>query len=113
MEVSIKSFTENVLSKGADIKALTYIVGDMNELGDSTEREHQKVGKLLKSLGATRVYFVGRYRQFYQSGFQGGAKTYQNTHELLKEWDQIQRDSAYFFIKGSRSLQLESIIDIK
>ena len=89
------------------------ILGDMNELGDKSKEYHQKIGSLLKSRGCKKAVFIGRYRSFYNQGFGGEASCYKNLADFLEVWPSYLAKFKIFFIKGSRSLQLESLVAIK
>ena len=89
-----------------------YILGDMNELGDFAEDLHEKTGKFLKDHGVTKVAFIGKYNQFYAQGYQQPAVRSATLEEFLsKHWKELKKEYIYFFIKGSRSLKLETILD--
>lgn len=89
-----------------------FILGDMNELGESAEALHKQVGAFCKELGIVHVAFVGRYRQFYAAGWGQEAKFYASTSELMENWPGLRLQFTNFFIKGSRTLQLESLTAI-
>lgn len=84
------------------------ILGDMFELGRSSEEEHHKIIEKLKKTDFQQVIFVGKdfyktvpahlYRKFVTTK---EAEQYLKSH-LIKD--------AYILIKGSRGMQLEKII---
>jgi len=112
MKASLEGFKEFVGDKNASLKETCVILGDMNELGEKSSEYHTDVAQFVKSLGFQNVYFVGRYAHDYLNGFpeaQGreSAASFKNefNNDLLKKYH-------FHFIKGSRSLQLESLFDI-
>lgn len=112
MKAAILGFKESVLEKGLKIDDALIVLGDMNELGDTAPEYHQNVGNYVRELGFKHVVFVGRYASYYQKGCpQGIARS--SSAEFKQEY---QKDFlpkfAIHFIKGSRSLQLESLFDI-
>lgn len=112
MRAALVGFKETLEQKGVALSSACVVLGDMNELGDSTPRYHQETGRLVKQLGFTHVYFVGRFAQFYLEGFPEAAG--RSSAQAFKEEyrGHCLREHAVHFIKGSRSLQLESLFDI-
>ncbi len=112
MKASILAYIEQTKSITFDDKL--FIVGDMNELGESSDGYHVEIGKFLKKIGAKHCWFIGRFSNKYVEGF-GHAEAYldasQCSSKLLESIKNKQYSSV--LIKGSRSLQLESILDIK
>lgn len=88
-----------------------YIIGDMYELGEHTERFHQELGFFIKELGIQNVAFLGKFAPFYQKGFGEKGIIYLDKKEFTeKEWPQIQKQFEYIFIKASRGMALETLI---
>ncbi len=111
MELSIRGFVEQMGIKKISLDRCLFVLGDMNELGDLTEAAHVKIGKLLTDFNAKNVVCVGKYGHFYQSGFEC-AQIFSETLSLKKEWKGFLSKNQSVFIKGSRSLQLESLVDM-
>lgn len=112
MQAALQGFKESVLTQGKTLDQACVVLGDMNELGDATAEYHQQVGTFIKSLGFKHVYFVGRFASHYLKGFpEGNARA--SSAEFKSEYrsECLKRYSIHF-IKGSRSLQLESLFDI-
>lgn len=112
MKAALEGFKESVLEQGFSLDEACVVLGDMNELGDSTPQYHQDVGSFIKDLGFNNVYFVGRYNTHYLSGHtkaQGRPSTPEFKNEYRSE---VLKKYRIHFIKGSRSLQLESLFDI-
>lgn len=112
MKAALQGFKESVLEQGFKLTDACVVLGDMNELGDSTPQYHREVGQYVKELGFTNVYFVGRFASHYVSGDpQGHPKT--SSSDFKSEYrDDCLKKFPIHFIKGSRSLQLESLFDI-
>jgi UDP-N-acetylmuramoyl-tripeptide--D-alanyl-D-alanine ligase len=112
MMAALQGFKESVIEKGYRLEEALIVLGDMNELGDTATIYHQSVGNYVKELGFRNVIFIGRYASFYQKGFPQGLL--KNSSAEFKQ--EYQKDFlpkyAIHFIKGSRSLQLESLFDI-
>lgn len=86
------------------------VIGDMNELGDSTEREHCELAKGLSRYKPQQVFFVGKYAHYYQSGYKGNCEVFSNVDELLKKYPTLFEQYRFIFIKGSRSVKLEKLV---
>lgn len=112
MKAALQGFKEAVLSKGLKLDQSCVVLGDMNELGESTPQYHEDVGRYVKELGFAHVYFVGRYSSHYLKGHPQG-KARGSSAEFKEEYrKECIKQHAVHFIKGSRSLQLESLFDI-
>jgi len=112
MKAALEGFKESVLEQGLSLDEACVVLGDMNELGDETPRYHQELGHFIQTLGFNSVYFVGRYNTHYLKGFPGGIGR-ASANEFKSEYrNEILKKYRIHFIKGSRSLQLESLFDI-
>ncbi len=112
MKAALEGFKESVTAQGFDLSDACVVLGDMNELGDTTPQYHKELGQFVRDLGFPHVFFVGRFAAHYLEGNPiGHARTscagfkHEYRSECLKKY-------AIHFIKGSRSLQLESLFDI-
>jgi UDP-N-acetylmuramoyl-tripeptide--D-alanyl-D-alanine ligase len=85
----------------------------MNELGDATSKLHEELGIYLKELNPSSVIFVGRFASDYAKGYGPKHKKFETALEVKDYLDSSKNSFKYLFIKGSRSLQLERILDIK
>ena len=107
MLAAIDSFVKNKSSHDA-----LFVLGDMNELGELTEAEHSRVAKKLNELNISDAVFIGRYAKYYDSIFSGNSKCYESTDQYKNEFKKVLDSYKFIFLKASRSLQLESLIDI-
>lgn len=112
MKAALEGFKESVLEQGFKLSDACIVLGDMNELGDSTPQYHKDVGQYVKELGFSNVFFIGRFASHYRSGDpEGHAKS--SSADFKEEYRQdCLKKFPIHFIKGSRSLQLESLFDI-
>ena len=110
---SLEGFFLKLKKAGVNLSQSLIILGDMNELGDGTSGFHHDVGKSLSQRDIGQVVFVGRYAKFYQSGYGEKAIVFDNAQQVRDEFNKLRNSFSHVFIKGSRSLQLESILDIK
>jgi UDP-N-acetylmuramoyl-tripeptide--D-alanyl-D-alanine ligase len=95
-----------------DIKAdrKMVILGDMLELGDKSEQEHQKVLKVLQSDFTGKILLVGRVFKKISAEYDFKAFDHvDNLKEFLKE--NPVKDNT-ILIKGSRGIGLEKIYDL-
>lgn len=113
MKVAIKGFKEKVLAEGLALEKAVLILGDMNELGDNAPQFHQEVGSFCKAEGFANVFFIGRFAGNYNAGCDGLGLEFSTAADLIARRKELLKNHKYVFIKGSRSLQLESITDIK
>lgn len=112
MEASLNSYAEYLKSEGKSLVDSVIVLGDMNELGPDGPSLHKKIGERVKQMGGRVAYFVGRYAKNYEEGFGSGSVVFESTAKLRDFLDSHDWPLSNVFIKGSRSLQLESIIDI-
>lgn len=112
MKAALQGFKESVLQQGFQLNESCVVLGDMNELGENAPRYHEEVAAFAKELGFPHVYFVGRYADFYLKGYPT-AKKIASSAEFKSEYrGNCIKNFSIHFIKGSRSLQLESLFDI-
>lgn len=112
MRVSIDSFVTIMKKKGVSLDECYFILGDMNELGEHAPQMHKEIAEHVKSLGIKNVTFIGRYRDFYLSGYSSPTSHFLTKEEFSNEWRKIRETYKHVFIKASRSLKLETLIDI-
>ncbi len=86
------------------------ILGDMLELGDTTIGEHKKLLAKLKEHGINDVILVGSV--FSEVGSGTGYQTFRTVDDLIGWLINNPIRSREIFIKGSRKIELERIIDL-
>lgn len=102
---SMKAAIENFAGLKAENKML--ILGDMFELGEYAQEEHQKITELLKSKKLNDVIFIGQ--EFSKTA--KDYKTFTNTNDCLEYLKQQQPKGKTILIKGSRGMKLEILKD--
>jgi UDP-N-acetylmuramoyl-tripeptide--D-alanyl-D-alanine ligase len=112
MKVALTGFFEWLASHKVSETDSLLILGDMNELGKDGARYHKEVGEYLKQWPQAHCVFIGRYASEYLSGRGSGTCYPEVTKFKGDEWNHLTNGKSYLFIKGSRSLQLESLIGI-
>lgn len=112
MRVSIDSFINVMKNKKIALQECYFVLGDMNELGVFAEELHKEIAEHLKTQQVNNVTFIGRYREYYQAGYQNPKSSYLKKEEFYEEWKNIRKSYKYVFVKASRSLQLETLMSI-
>jgi UDP-N-acetylmuramoyl-tripeptide--D-alanyl-D-alanine ligase len=112
MILAVKGFADHLGSIGAKQSESCLIIGDMNELGDDASRYHEELGESLNKFEFGKVIFVGHYASEYDKKFSGSSILLNTSVELKNTYNECVAKYKYVFIKGSRSLQLETILDI-
>ena len=112
MQAALEGFIDKCSKEKVLKENICFVLGDMNELGAIGPALHEEIGGLIKKMQGKNAIFVGRFAKNYQKGFGESSQIYQDVNELLKDWKKIKKKYEYFFIKGSRSLQLELLMDI-
>ncbi len=110
MKAALESFKNYLEDNRLDLKDSLFVLGDMNELGDKSTEYHQELGAILKGMMVSNAIFVGRFAKDYATGFENESKIYGSTIELRNDWANISRSFSSVFLKGSRTLQLESLM---
>jgi UDP-N-acetylmuramoyl-tripeptide--D-alanyl-D-alanine ligase len=110
MKASLEYFDQYVQCKDLSKNNALIVLGDMNELGEKSAEYHLEIGKILKEIQFENLVFVGKFANHYKRGA-GVGKVCGKVDELVVK-DLKLENITHVFIKGSRSLQLESLIDI-
>lgn len=111
MMASLSSFDAMLTQRGIEKDRTLLILGDMNEIGDQAQRLHRETAQKAVEMGFSHFVFVGRYNEFYREGC-GNGQLYKEAAQLKPDILDLVKGIDFIFIKGSRSLQLESILDI-
>ena len=101
MSVAVKNFAEIE----AENKLL--ILGDMFELGEDSEKEHQAIIDLMIENGFDRAFLVGEHFAKTKNPFQN----FENTAELLQYIEKEPVKNNCILIKASRGIKLEDVIE--
>ncbi len=112
MRASLESFKERTDELGLSAENILLILGDMNEIGDESELHHRTIAKLATRLGFRHLVAIGRFAHFYLEDFDGQSRSFATTAAAKSELAREFKNYRATFIKGSRSLQLESLLDI-
>lgn len=85
------------------------ILGDMLELGGSTDKEHKKVIDIIIDKGVETVFLVGNI--FSGQSFPDYFLSFADTDSLIKHIKNKPPDSSTILIKGSRLIELERVVE--
>jgi UDP-N-acetylmuramoyl-tripeptide--D-alanyl-D-alanine ligase len=113
MKASLSSFQKYFKSNNLEMTSSVIILGSMNELGPNGPEMHRDLAKFVDSLGFNRIICVGHSADLYLEEISKTSAFKIDT--LSSELDKVKtllKSGDYIFLKGSRSLQLESILDI-
>lgn len=105
---SMQAAIENLASMQAPKKVL--MLGDMFELEEEAEKEHQAIGRLIKDKGFEHVYLCG---SLFKAALREmpTAKHFMKKDELMLELKQHPIRNATILVKASRGIGLETIVD--
>jgi UDP-N-acetylmuramoyl-tripeptide--D-alanyl-D-alanine ligase len=103
MEVSLMNFAAN------DFPGKIAVLGDMYELGEFSDKEHQQMTMLATELGLEEVWLVGP--SFAKHALIAGAKSFNDATEVKNYILQRDYSGKTFFLKGSRGMKLETIAE--
>ena len=110
----------DVCGKGAC--KIIFVLGDMKELGDSSEKSHREIGTKLNSVAENAevfVFFVGPEMRFAFEEFacKNHAEYFENNDEssfrkIADKIEEIACSDDVILLKGSHSMSLEKLTDL-
>lgn len=110
----LDTYNANPSSMGASLQnfitfegSKTIIIGDMLELGDESEKEHQNILNLAQELGFDQIITVGKNFKKVNSS----ETAFESTAELTEYLKLNKILSENILLKGSRGIALEKSID--
>ena len=112
MRTSINSFVATMKAKNISLDECYFVLGDMNELGEFAPALHKEIAEHAKNIGIKNITFIGRFRKYYLDGFPNATSNFATKEEFYDAFKKIRKDFRFVFVKASRSLQLESLLDI-
>jgi UDP-N-acetylmuramoyl-tripeptide--D-alanyl-D-alanine ligase len=110
MHASITSFIDYLKKEKRNLDECLFVIGDMNELGEQAEELHRELGAFIQGKGINHVTFVGRYVEYFRKGYTLPLKAYPSVKEIDKT--KLLNSSKIIYLKGSRSIKLETLVDI-
>jgi UDP-N-acetylmuramoyl-tripeptide--D-alanyl-D-alanine ligase len=97
----------NNLAELAHTKKIV-ILGDMFELGDTSEKEHLFIYELAESKAFWKCFFVGKH---FKNALPNAKNVYAEKAELTTLLSALDLDKSLVLIKGSRGMGLETLLD--
>ena len=97
-----------VISKREGEKIL--VLGDMRELGSTSNQHHQEAGKAAKRAGVSRLYTLGTTSGEATQAFGQGACHFSDIDELIEALRKSLSSSAVVLVKGSRGMTMERVV---
>ncbi|MHB9140428.1 MAG: glutamate ligase domain-containing protein, partial [Paludibacter sp.] len=89
-----------------EVEHKTLILGDMLELGEQSDAEHQIITDLLQQNKFESVLLVGpQFKKTHNS-----YRCFDDTDELINHIEQQPISGHYILIKGSRGIKLEKVL---
>ena len=85
----------------------TIIIGDMLELGEESDTEHQNILDLAEILGFDEIITVGKYFKKVNKHFE----SYKNSEELSQVLKDRKIESKNVLLKASRGIALEKVLE--
>ena len=113
MKLSLNGFLEKAIQMGGNESTIAIIAGDMNELGENASDFHREVGDFILDKGILTNIFIGKFADDYVADGKAHTFKFESVDALSPHLNELTKSTKYLFIKGSRSLQLERILDIK
>ncbi len=112
MRSAVDGFVGFCMKKGVALDRCLFVLGDMNELGDQSAGFHRDMGQHLAQVGVQNAAFIGVHSSAYNLGFANAGTLFKEAKEYKNgAWRDALDRFDYIFIKGSRSLQLELLIE--
>ncbi len=104
MQCAIENFIQL-----SDINKIA-ILGDMFELGDYAEKEHQYIADLLQKTNIATVYLLGENFVKVTTG-SNTVRIYKNFNDFKNYFEKNTIENTTFLIKASRGMALERLLD--
>ena len=110
-QLIVDAYNANPTSMQAAINAFkgdTYILGAMRELGEYSHLEHQNIVNMLAERKAENVFLVGEEYMRTTSPY----PVFENVEQLHKYLEMNPLRDKNILLKGSRSTQMEKLLDV-
>jgi UDP-N-acetylmuramoyl-tripeptide--D-alanyl-D-alanine ligase len=116
MKVALSSFVNFINLNHYQSSEAVIVIGDMRELGDHTQSCHEDLGSYLNDLTQSghdiKMVYVGEFGNFVSSKYKGELKIFPNVLDCSKDWNKIITDKKLVFLKASRAIKLENLINL-
>lgn len=105
MEAALRNFDQ------IEITPKRIILGDMFELGEASQTEHQKIADLATGLKIDEIFLIGKYFNKTENN-DSRIKTFVDRRTAIDFFSKHSSDFKLLLIKGSRGMALEKLLDI-
>lgn len=105
---SMEAAINNLASMKASRKVA--VLGDMFELDEEAEKEHQKIGELLNTKKFDQVYFCGNLMKAAKKMYAAG-QLFEKKELLIAELKKHPIKDSTILVKASRGIGLETIVE--
>lgn len=86
------------------------VMGDINELGSHAPSLHAEVGDYARVRGIDHAVFVGDNTRFAARAYGAAGTHFSDKAALIAAVQQLDRPGASFLVKGSRFMQMETVV---
>jgi len=113
---SVRAALEVLMAAGAGGEKVL-VLGDMGELGNASQALHEQVGRQARVVGVDRIYAVGEGACITAGAFGKGARHFNDQQALITALREdyvegmVVSAAATLLVKGSRSMQMERVVD--
>jgi UDP-N-acetylmuramoyl-tripeptide--D-alanyl-D-alanine ligase len=104
---SMEAALENFLTLEGPLKGV--ILGDMFELGEGSNEEHQKIADKLQAMDLSTILLVGR--EFSKCKTTSNFHVFEDLSLLIRYLENLNPRGYLFLVKGSRGMKLEQVIE--
>ena len=111
MALAAEAFLYHLDSQNIDHSKAILVIGDMMELGSNAQKLHCETAKRISSMSDIKAIFIGEYAADYQGSWGNNAEVFSSVDEFLENSNNCFDQYSYIFLKASRSLQFERILD--
>jgi len=92
-------------------RKVAVVLGDMLEIGENEQQEHENLGTYIASKNPVAVVGVGPLMKYMVNQIQGEAKWFQDIETGKIEIRKLIRDADLVLLKGSRGMKLEKLLE--
>jgi len=107
---SVQSALETLAAMGCKGKRIV-VLGDMLELGESSKREHERIGEQIRYLGFEHLLTYGKAaKAVHMESHATHAFHYEGKTALAVHLEELVRPGDVVLVKGSRGMRMEDVV---